>query len=110
MLQEMILYIRGNLVTTALIAGGVLFFLLLVILIQVSRTKHEVHKICKKIRRYFEVVLDGTSETESEQADALETAKVPVYQTTTKGRQKEAEEQQKSEDAKLLMDVIQEVF
>ena len=109
MLQEMILYIRGNLVTTALIAGGVLFFLLLVILIQVSRTKHEVHKICKKIRRYFEVVLDGTPETESEQADALETAKVPVYQTTT-GRQKEAEEQRKSEDAKLLMDVIQEVF
>lgn len=109
MLQEMILYIRENLVTTALIAGGVLFFLLLVILIQVSRMKHEVHKICKKIRRYFEVVLDGIPETESEQDDALETVKVPVYQTT-KRRQKEAEKQQTSEDAKLLMDVIQEVF
>lgn len=88
MLQEMILYIRENLVTTALITGGVLFFLLLVILIQVSRMKHEVHKICKKIRRYFEVVLDGTSETESEQDDALETVKVPVYQTAKDGRKR----------------------
>lgn len=111
MLQEqIILYIRENIFTVTMIAGGVLLFLLLVILFQVSRMRREVHKICKKIRRYFEVVLsEDEPEVQTKLEETVENVQVPVYQTVDKMK-KYQEEQKRAEDAKLLMDIIQEVF
>ena len=55
MVQEQImLYIRENAVAAAALTGIIL--LLLLVLIQVTRTRQEVHKICQKIRRYFEEI------------------------------------------------------
>ncbi len=111
MLQEqIILYIRENILTVAMVAGGLMLFLLLVTFFQVSRMRREVHKICKKIRKYFDVVLSEDEPSEQkEQAETVEHVQIPVYQTA-EGRQKQQEEQKRAEDARLLMDIIQEVF
>lgn len=111
MLQEqIILYIRENILTVAMAVSGVVLLLLLIILFQVGRMKREVHKICKKIRKYFEVVLaEDEPKEQTEQEEIAENVQVPVYQTT-EGLKKQQEEQKRAEDAKLLMDIIQEVF
>ncbi len=113
MLQEIILYIRENMMFVACAAFGVTMLLLLIILIQVGRTRREVHKICKKVRKYFEVIL---SEDESEEQKktaqpevAVEEVPLPVYQTQ-KEQLMQQEEEKRERDAKILMDVISEVF
>lgn len=108
MLQEqMILYVRENVL---LIVGGVSLLVLLLVFIQVTRTRREVHKICKKIRKYFDVVLsEDTTETVKEEKCEDTDQKVPVYQISEEEGRKQ-EQQKKAADAKLLMDVIQEVF
>lgn len=110
MLQEQIIpYIRENPVTVSLVAGMIILFLLLLIFIQVTRTRHEVHKICKKIKKYFDVILSD-SEPEEEPIEEPETAEqIPVYRTA-EDLKKEQEMRKREEDAKLLMDVISEVF
>ncbi len=110
MLQEQIIpYIRENPITTAIAAGLVVLFFLLLIFAQVTRTRYEVYKICKKIRKYFDVILsDG--EPEGEPAQEVKTeGEIPVYQTADDW-QKQQELEKKAADAKLLMDVISEVF
>ena len=110
MLQEQIItYIRENPVTTFLAAGIIILFILLLIFIQVTRTRYEVHKICKKIKKYFDVILTE-SEPEAEPVKEKETAEqIPVYRTAEDWK-KEQELKKREEDAKLLMDVISEVF
>ena len=110
MLQGQIIpYIRENTIVTALAAGIVILFLLLLIFIQVTRTRYEVHKICKKIRKYFDVILSD-SEPEHEPVKEADTEEqIPVYQTADDW-QRQQEERKREEDAKLLMDVISEVF
>lgn len=108
MLQEQImLYIRENLEILFVSAGTAAIFLLLLVFIQVTRTRREVHKICKKIRRYFDVVL---SEEEPEIARQEE----PAAQAAECGEEDDWEEREKmqkaEEDAQLLMDVLSEVF
>ena len=83
MLQEQIItYIRENPVTTFLAAGIIILFILLLIFIQVTRTRYE----------------------ETETAE-----QIPVYRTAEDWK-KEQELKKREEDAKLLMDVISEVF
>lgn len=102
------LYIRGNAVVLSVSAGAAALLLLLLVLVQVTRTRREVHKICKKIRRYFDVVL-------SEEAPEYERQEEPVtVQASEAGTDDDWEarqERQKAEkDAQLLMDVLSEVF
>lgn len=109
MLQEQImLYIRENTMILAMSAGIIVLFLLLLVLVQVTRTRREVHKICKKIRRYFDVVL-----SEEEQTPVPE--EVPqdmqILESQTEDEwQRQQERRQAEADAQLLMDVISEVF
>ena len=109
MLQEQIMaYIREKTGTTALIAVGMVLILLLLVLIQVTRTRREVHKICKKIRRYFDVVFTEEGE-EAKQPAEVKAEEVPVYRTADE-LERQREEEQAMEDAKLLMDIISDVF
>lgn len=109
MLQEQfMLYIRENTQVLAVSAGAAVFFLLLLTLVQVTRTRREVHKICKKIRRYFDVIL---SEETPEPEPEAEPENVPVMQCQTEEELLRQQEQRQAEaDARLLMDVISEVF
>ncbi|MCI9209097.1 MAG: hypothetical protein HFI83_00170 [Eubacterium sp.] len=110
MLQdEIVLYIRENPVLTAVIAGTAVILLLLLVLIQVTRTRREVHKICKKIRKYFDVILtEDVPEAAEAPKDTEEGTQIPVYQTSEE--RMEQGEDRETEDIKLLMDVISEVF
>ena len=109
MVQEQImLYIRENAVAVVVLTG--MFFLLLLVFVQVRQTRQEVHKICEKIRRYFEVILAE----EEEEAPVVEEAsseeiQIPVYQTMEAEQEKE-EDSKDREELKLLMEVISEVF
>ena len=86
--EQMIQYLRENMVIVAMAAGGICLFIWLLVLIQVTRTRREVHKICEKIRRYFEVILADDTKEEVPAGDA----------------------KKNEEDAKLLMEIISEVF
>ncbi len=108
MVQEQImLYIRENAVAAAALTGIIL--LLLLVLIQVTRTRQEVHKICQKIRRYFEVILAGDEETSVVEEESPEEIQIPVYQTMEE-KQETEEDSKDREELKLLMEVISEVF
>lgn len=109
MLEQMELYIGKNMGITAMAAGAAALFLLLLILFQVTRTRREVHKICKKIRKYFDVVLADAAPEETPAEEEAKENPVPVYQTTEDWKKQNAE-QKAAEDAKLLMEVISEVF
>ena len=85
MLQEQVLlYIRENWMMIRMAAAGIGFLLLFVVWIQVTRTRREVHKICKKIRKYFEVILaEDTQEEEIVSKETEEEAPLPpVYKTS----------------------------
>ena len=107
-LNEVTAYIRENHQMMMMAFAGLVILCLLVILFQVSRTHRKVHKICKKIRKYFDVIL--TEETGEKAAD-LTTAmeKQPEY-SSVESAQRQKESLQKQKDAKLLMDVISDVF
>ncbi len=111
MLQEQIyFYIRENTISVAIAAGSVVLFFLLLIAIQVSRMRREVHKICKKIRQYFDVVLaEDVPDAVPEEKETAKEGPIPVYRTSEELK-KQQEAQKTAEDAKLLMDVISEVF
>ncbi len=109
MMDQIMLYIRENTMVTAMTAGVVALFLLFLVFVQVTRTRREVHKICKKIRKYFDVVFAGEEEEKEPVKEAPQETQIPVYKTQDE-LQREQEEQKKAEDAKLLMDVISEVF
>lgn len=106
--EQIMLYIRENAVAAVALTG--LILLLLLVLIQVTRTRQEVHNICEKVRRYFEVILAE----EEEEAPVVEEAsseeiQIPVYQTMEERQEKE-EDSKDREELKLLMEVISEVF
>ena len=106
--EQMILYIRENMMTIALAAGGIVLLIWLFILIQVTRTRREVHRVCKKIYRYFEVILadDAADDAPVNEAAAAE-PQMLKQQTPEEAKQ---QEHKAEEDVKLLMDVISEVF
>lgn len=106
--EQIMLYIRENTVAAAVLAGIVI--LLLLVFVQVTRTRREVHKICSKIRKYFDVIL-SEEETEPPAAEEkpMEEAQIPVYQTGAE-EQMVQEESKDTEELRILMDVISEVF
>lgn len=121
--NQLYTYIRENEWMLAAVGAAVLLFLLLIILFQVSRTRREVHKICKKVRRYFEVILSESQEKEEPQSEAVpyeeeeqSHADIPVYRMSDENvlRQESGKKEEKQlkeqRDAKLLMDIIQEIF
>lgn len=121
--NQLYAYIRENEWMLAAVAAAVLLFLLLLILFQVSRTRREVHKICKKVRRYFEVILSEPQEKVEPQREAApreeeeqSRAEIPVYRISGENAlrqesgKKEEKQLKEQRDAKLLMDIIQEVF
>lgn len=106
--EQLVLYIRENAVAAVSLTGIIL--LLLLVLIQVTRTRQEVHKICEKVRRYFEVILaEEEEETPVVEEASSEEIQIPVYQTMEEGQEKEADSKDR-EELKLLMEVISEVF
>lgn len=106
--EQIMLYIRENAVVAAALTGIIL--LLLMVFIQVTRTRQEVHKICQKVRRYFEVILaEDEEETPVVETESSEEIQIPVYQTMEEGQEKE-EDSKEREELKLLMEVISEVF
>lgn len=106
--EQIMLYIRENAVAAVVWTGVIL--LLLLVLIQVMRTRQEVHKICEKVRRYFEVILaEEEEETSVMEPESSEEIQIPVYQTMGEGQEKE-EDSKEREELKLLMEVISEVF
>ena len=109
MLQEQIMfYIREYAVILSVSAGAAALFLLLFVLVQVTRTRREVHKICKKVQGYLDVVL---SEEEPEGAPVEEPAAERAMETGIDDDwQARQERRQAEEDAQLLMDVLSEVF
>lgn len=109
MLDQIMLYVRENTMITAMAAGVSILFLLLLVLLQVTRTRREVHKICKRIRKYFDVVFTEEEPIAEPVKEAAQEVQIPVYKTQEE-LQKEQEEQKKAEDARLLMEVISEVF
>ena len=102
MLDQIMLYVRENTMVTAMAAGVSILFLLLLVLLQVTRTRREVHKICKRIRKYFDVVFTEEEPVAEPVKETAQEVQIPVYKTQ--------EEQKKAEDARLLMEVISEVF
>ncbi|MCI9416365.1 MAG: hypothetical protein HFI82_02970 [Eubacterium sp.] len=109
MLDQIMLYVRENTMVTAMAAGVSILFLLLLVLLQVTRTRREVHKICKRIRKYFDVVFTEEEPVAEPVKETAQEVQIPVYKTQEE-LQKEQEEQKKAEDARLLMEVISEVF
>jgi len=109
MLDQIMLYVRENTMVTAMAAGVSILFLLLLVLLQVTRTRREVHKICKRIRKYFDVVFTEEEPIAEPVKETAQEVQIPVYKTQEE-LQKEQEEQKKAEDARLLMEVISEVF
>lgn len=107
--EQLILYLRENMEMIVIAAGGISLLIWLLIFIQVTRTRREVHNICKKILRYFDVILaDDAKEEAPPQKEAPENTKLAVYEAA---KQPDAQEAKKNEeDAKLLMEVISEVF
>ena len=67
------------------------------------------HKICKRIRKYFDVVFTEEEPVAEPVKETAQEVQIPVYKTQEE-LQKEQEEQKKAEDARLLMEVISEVF
>lgn len=107
--EQMNLYIRENGTMLLWILCGILFFMWLLLFIQVTRTSREVHRICKKIRKYFAVVMEeGQTETALEQKISAPTEKRTVNRENSEAEKQQAKRNE--EDAKLLMEVIQEVF
>ena len=120
-------YIGENHILLEIITVGILFLLILAALIQLSRMKKEVSRICKQVRKYLDVVLADNTEEEEEEAEeeyieeAVPEEKAQIKEIRTYQRKKEQSEpekvQRKAEDARqsqrdaeLLMDVISDVF
>ena len=61
------------------------------------------------IRKYFDVVFTEEEPIAEPVKEAAQEVQIPVYKTQEE-LQKEQEEQKKAEDARLLMEVISEVF
>ena len=107
--EQMIQYLRENMVTIGMAAGGICLLIWLLVLIQVTRTRREVHKICKKIRRYFEVILaEDTKEEVPVQKESPEHTQLPACEAAQEAPVQDTKKSE--EDAKLLMEVISEVF
>ncbi len=107
--EQIILYLRENIVAVAMWAGGIVLFIWLLILFQVTRTRREVHQICKKIRKYFEVILAEDTQEAPPAEEAV--AKEEQEQKAPEPDPALLQETLKDEaDAKLLMEVISEMF
>ncbi len=125
--EKVTTYIGENHILLEIITVGILFLLILAALIQLSRMKKEVSRICKQVRKYLDVVLADNTEEEEEEAEeeyieeAVPEEKAQIKEIRTYQRKKEQSEpekvQRKAEDARqsqrdaeLLMDVISDVF
>ncbi|MBO5373523.1 MAG: hypothetical protein J6A75_12530 [Lachnospiraceae bacterium] len=103
--NDVLLYFRENqLLIMGMVAGSVAVCLL-IILIQVMRTRREVHNICKKIHRYFDVIL-----AETDKDDAADEAEKAPQKLSASQMPDAKKKQAKEEDVQLLMDVISNVF
>lgn len=116
-LEQMFTYISQNIILCMTAAFGILLLFQLFIFLETVRTKRELHGICKRIRRYFDVILQEEKTSEEETEDIFERENdIPVYTTADEEarifeeRKKQEEFLQRQKDAKLIMDVIQDVF
>jgi len=101
-------YIRENQFMITCFAAGIIGMWLFLILLQVTITRREVHKICKKVRNYFEVILkEEDLDAVSEPVKEATPHTAPMYEMVT---DYEREQIKKQKDAELLMEVISEVF
>lgn len=110
MLDQIMQYIGENTMLAAMAAGTVVLFLLLLLLFQVTRTKRELHKICKKVQNYFEVILAEDVTEQKEEIVQANEMQMPFVPGAVQEEYTKQEEQQGAEDIKLLMEVISEVF
>ena len=108
MLDQTLRYIGENTAFTAVTAGSVFLLLLLFILLQVVRTRCEAHKICKKIQGYLDVVF-AEDEVTAKEETPINKEDNPCCQTAKESAVTQ-KEQKDAEDARLLMDVISEIF
>ena len=110
--EQIFLYIRENLMTVAMVSGGIVFMIWLMILFQVTRTRREAHKICKKIQQYFDVILadDPQEEQPLPEESTLENTQVLATQAAAAPSIQAEEAPKSEEDVKLLMEVLSEVF
>lgn len=106
MMDQFLNYIGENLASIAIAAWIAFFLLLLLVLFKIEGMRCEVHKICEKIYAYLDVVFAE----EPEAAGAPQ----PKAEDVLAARQEEAgaakDERQDAQDAKLLMDVLSEIF
>ncbi len=115
-LEQFFSYIRENQTLCSVAAYGILLLLCLFIFVEAARTRREVHRICKRIKRYFDVITreeepDAQSEPELEGEEAAQEPEVLMYQPAEEEPEKKARQQlQDQQDAKLLMDVISDIF
>lgn len=102
-------YVRENQFMMTWIVAGVFGLCLLWILFQVTLTRREVHKICKKVRKYFDVILTEEECRETVKLEEIEpeSVKAPLYESEMDYKN---EKLKKQRDAELLMEVISEVF
>lgn len=106
--NELMLYVRENHSMVMAVAVGIIFLFMLLLLFQVTRTRREVHRVCKKVRKYFDVILAETEEDVAKDMD--EKADVQPDKEMVKSEQQTKENLQKQKEVKLLMDVISDVF
>lgn len=111
MLQEQILfYIREYGREITFVAESIALLILVILFFQVMRMRRETHEICKKIRAYFEVVMqEEEPKAGGVEKGAVIDVKIPSYQAEEMTQLYE-EERKKAADAGLLMEIIQEVF
>lgn len=108
LMNEVTAYIRENQMMVMAAVVGIMILFLCIILFQVARTHRKVHKICKKIRKYFDVIL--TEEPASVSQAVCENPAENQELKYAESIQSQKESLQKQKDAKLLMDVISDVF
>ena len=114
MQEQVMSYIGENALAAAVTAVSAVLLLQLLALIQVTRTRREVHGICKKIRKYLEVVFTeeepGVQEMQKENMTVEAESLPPVYQPSEEWQKQQEEKRKNEADAKLLIEVISEVF
>ena len=107
--EQIILYLRENIVAVAMWAGGIVLFIWLLILFMVKRTRRYEKKYFKICLSVFEVILaeDTQEAPPAEEAGAKEEQEQKAPEPDPALLQETLKDEA---DAKLLMEVISEMF
>lgn len=117
MITKWIMYISENQEWAQMIILSLIFIFVFLATIELSLLKRQVKGICKTVKKYFDVILQDEENSKEELEEAFVLAEPEGVPQIVKTSSKEAAEKHKiqsqkkqQEEAKLLMDVIQEVF